>query len=373
MTAHRRDKVKWNKVKWNVGPSVSAMAVVLLWTSSAWCGQPAKDANADREVVSAEVVARLVRELGSPEFRTRETATARLKKCGVEAVEPLKEAALVGELEVAIRAISVLEELALDEDENTADTSTAALMRLKNSANSSVSWRSARALRVVRDWAALAIESLGGHVSVETGSDGKSIAQIKLDGVPGGKLNRLQQRALRQYEVLVIAGGKVDDDDVAFLSELRDLRHLDLRYTRIGDAGLAHLKNLSQLRKLMLSGTRLSDDGLTVLPRLEELRVVYLSSTGVSDRGLAHLAQLEHLEEINLSQCKGVTDSGMNALRKSKSLTQLNLTGTRVGDAGLKTLAAMPQLKELYLHGTLVTEQGVKQLRTSLPDCRVRH
>jgi hypothetical protein len=352
----------------------SAAAILLVGlAASAWSQQPPGDAPKERQSASPEEITRLVRELGSPEFLKRERATKKLKTCGAEAVKPLSKAALEGELEVAIRAISVLEELALDEKPQVADTATSALRRLEQSANSSVSWRSTRALRVVRDWAALAIQSLGGHVSVQPAGHGKSIAQIKLDGIPGGTLNRLQQRALQQFDVLVIAGGKVEDDDVAFLSNLTDLRHLDIRYTRVGDAGLTRLKNCKRMTKLMLSGTRVSDAGLAVLPGLEQLRVVYLSSTAVSDRGLAYLAKLEHLQEINLSQCKAVTDEGMAVLAGSKSLSDLNLTGTRVGDAGLAKLAAMPQLKEVYLHGTLVTDEGVRQFRAALPKCRIRH
>jgi hypothetical protein len=315
----------------------------------------------------------LVRDLGSPSYRTREDATRRLGSLGLEAVAPVAAAAQQGDLEVAIRSLSVLEQLALSEDEAAADAATAALESLHRSQNHSLSWRAERALTFVRHWAVLAIESMGGRVSVESGDRGQAVAQIKLEGVQRGGLSRLQQRALKQFPVLVIAGGDVGDNDVAFLSELLGLQHLDLRYTQVGDAGLAHLRPVAGLQKLLLSGTRLSNQGLADVGRLAELRVLYLSGTEVGDAGLLHLAPLVRLEEVNLSQCKGVTDQGAARLTKLTSLKQLNLTGTQLTDEGLSQLAALRSLEGLYLHGTQVSEEGVQRFRAALPGCRVRH
>lgn len=363
--------------KRNAGRIAAALLSALAALTSTPSPRAAADDGPPREASASEQqrdeVARLVGDLASPIYRRREIATAKLKGQGRTAVRPVEAAVLEGELEVAIRGIAILEGLAVDDDGRTADAAAEALERLKNSPNPSVAWRSKRALKFIDRWAYLAIESLGGRVNVQPGDDGDSVAQIKLDGVPGRKLSPFQRRALKRFPVLVVAGGEIDDDDIAFLEDLDGLRHLDVRYTKVGDKGLTHLRKLTDLRKLMLSGTQLGDAGLQIVAGLPELRVLYLSSTKISDTGLARLTPLKHLTEVNLSQCKGVTDAGMAHLARMASLEEINLTGTRVSDAGLQKLAAMRQLEQLHLHGTLVTDEGVERLHQALPECRIKH
>jgi hypothetical protein len=318
-----------------------------------------------------ESIARLVRDLGSDDYESRVAATERLEQFGRAAVDPVTQAAKDGELEVAIRAIAVLQHLAIAEDEPTADAATRALETLHRLNNRSLSWRAGHALNFVRHWAELAIESIGGRVSTERGENGELVAQIKLEGLSGGKLAPLQRRALKKFQVLVVAGGKVTDAEVEFLADLETLAHLDVRYTQIGDKTLTRLR--PGLKKLLLSGTRVSDAGLADVRRLKELRVLYLSGNEITDAGIAHVATLPQLEELNLSQCKAVTDEGAARLARVESLKHLNLTGTQVGDEGLRRLAEVAGLEGLYLHGTRVTDEGVAQFRAARPNCRVRH
>ena len=49
----------------------------------------------------------------------------------------------------------------------------------------------------------------------------------------------------------------------------------------------------------------------------------------------------------------------------------LSLTGTDVTDAGLERLKGLSKLQRLKLQGTAVTEEGVKKLQESLPECKI--
>ena len=49
----------------------------------------------------------------------------------------------------------------------------------------------------------------------------------------------------------------------------------------------------------------------------------------------------------------------------------LSLTGTGVTDAGLKRLEGLKHLRTLAIERTLMTNVGVDQLRTVLPNLRV--
>ncbi len=60
---------------------------------------------------SAETVQRLIEELGSPNFRTRQQATSALMNAGDAAITALKQAALTGSLEQRVRIESILSRL----------------------------------------------------------------------------------------------------------------------------------------------------------------------------------------------------------------------------------------------------------------------
>jgi len=49
----------------------------------------------------------------------------------------------------------------------------------------------------------------------------------------------------------------------------------------------------------------------------------------------------------------------------------LQLRGTEITDAGLVHLTGLTNLHTLILHGTLVTDEGVKTLQEALPDCKI--
>lgn len=345
-----------------------ACAAMVVALSSATADPPEKSQSA-----SSADAARLVRQLGSGMFEEREEASKRLKTLGVAAVEPVAKAAESGDLEVAIRAITILSQIAVSEDAAASGAAVAELKKLTRSANDSVAVRANRAEMFVQHWAMLAIESLGGRVSTQQGSDGRSIVQLKLGGWKEGRLTHFQRRALKTFSVLVVTGGDVTNDDVAVLEDLTDLSHLDVRYTRISDAGLSHFRRMTQLRKLYLSGTDVSDSGLKTLNHMPELRTLYLSGTKIGDGGIVHVARLKQLEELNLSQCKTITDAGIELLKSQRQLKQLNLTGTGITDEGLQHLARLEKLEGLYLHGTNVTEAGIGRLRTALPKCKIRH
>ena len=49
----------------------------------------------------------------------------------------------------------------------------------------------------------------------------------------------------------------------------------------------------------------------------------------------------------------------------------LNLSDTAVTNACVKSIKQMPNLRELRIAGTKVTDQGVGELKTILPECEI--
>jgi hypothetical protein len=66
-----------------------------------------------------------------------------------------------------------------------------------------------------------------------------------------------------------------------------------------------------------------------------------------------------------------VTNAGLKELTQLKSLTYLDVNGTKVTDEGVQELAALKNLTYLNLNGTKVTDEGRKELQKALPNCRI--
>ena len=58
-------------------------------------------------------------------------------------------------------------------------------------------------------------------------------------------------------------------------------------------------------------------------------------------------------------------------LKELKSLTGLNLGGTKVSDAGLVHLKELKNLTNLNLKMTEVTAKGLEALHAALPACKI--
>jgi len=121
---------------------------------------------------------------------------------------------------------------------------------------------------------------------------------------------------------------------------------------------------------LELDGTKATDSDLKHVasyPDIEELR---LGGTKITDAGLQHLMGLKKLQALDLSlTC--ITDDGVRTLLHLPSLTRLWLGGTQITDVGLAQLARISTLEEVHVVNTSITSAGVKQVRATLPRCKV--
>jgi WD40 repeat protein len=112
------------------------------------------------------------------------------------------------------------------------------------------------------------------------------------------------------------------DMDLTPLQALPDLRSLRLT-KRLSDADLAALAGVSSLRELRLPVLAATDAGLAQLHRLKHLQVLTLDASGFTARGLGELRGLHELRELHVS---GVTDAGIDALRKALPHTTIDRT-----------------------------------------------
>ena len=169
---------------------------------------------------------------------------------------------------------------------------------------------------------------------------------------------------------VTLHGPKVNDASLPAITQLRDVKLLELGGTQITDAGLLHLKGLTKLRVLDASDTSITSTGLMHLKGLSNLHQLFLSSTQITDAGLENLGALTNLRELRLDATK-VTDVGLEHLKGLTELQVLNLNSTKVTDVGLVHIKGLSKLRTLWLSNTQVTDEGVKELRQALPNCKI--
>ena len=109
------------------------------------------------------------------------------------------------------------------------------------------------------------------------------------------------------------SGGLIDGH-LAFLSSFKGLRSLNLKNCRkISDDGASHIAHLSTLDFLDVSGSNLTPTGFLELSNTQsQLRhLVLRDCKALSDESLFYFSKFP-LIELNISNCKMVTDDGMS-------------------------------------------------------------
>ncbi len=136
----------------------------------------------------------------------------------------------------------------------------------------------------------------------------------------------------------------VDDAALSTLPHFPALRQL----TPVGmqDAGFRHVGQCKRLERLTCMYCRESGDAATEHIANLQLNYYYAGLTQITDRSLAILGRMASLENVELYECKGVTD------------------------AGLPFLAGLPNLREVHLDGLpAVTLEGTRVFPASVRVC----
>src|SRR6202453_2152301 len=174
-------------------------------------------------------------------------------------------------------------------------------------------------------------------------------------------------RALVNLKELVLRQAEVKGRSLA---PFRKMEALDVTLCPVDDEGLAGVKSMAELRRLWAGDTLITDAGLQNLSELHNLEDLDLHGTQIGDAGLNQLKGLTHLRKLNLTG-RGVTGAGLEHLAGMLRLEELNLYRTRITNAGLDRLKRLAALREVDLRYTRTTAAGVESLRAALPSARL--
>jgi Leucine-rich repeat (LRR) protein len=232
-----------------------------------------------------------------------------------------------------------------------------------------------------------ALEQLGLISGIKIQTKSEEVTGIDFRNCEAGWSKHLQL-ALKfpKLESVSVSGDEANDDVMASLSALTNLKSMAFEKSAVTNIGLEALKKHSKLRSLKLACPAVTDDGLRHLADMTELVVLSLQQCMVTDQGFESLSKLTKLKEVVVFKSE-VSVGPLKAFSKAPDLNKLSLRGTSltsqdliahiaafrslqdlevsetaIDDVALPTIAKLPKLKALNVWRTKVTDQGLESL-----------
>ena len=108
----------------------------------------------------------------------------------------------------------------------------------------------------------------------------------------------------QQLVALKLTNLPIDDHDIKILSELKNIKKLNVENTLISDKSIAYIKQLPELEQLNLYATNISDEGLKQLDSLKSLSALYLWKTKVTMEGIEKFKKTHPTVKIEIGNFK---------------------------------------------------------------------
>jgi serine/threonine protein kinase len=163
------------------------------------------------------------------------------------------------------------------------------------------------------------------------------------------------------------AEGKTFKDKAGL--EAQAMEDLSLDNTCVTSKGLSHLAQLPSLSKLSLRSDQITDKELEMIsqfPRLEDLDIRFPKGRGITENGIAALAKCRTLNKLSLS---GVDDRLAAGLAKLHGVRYLVLDNEQLHKAGILELAKLHDLVQINFFP--YNKNRKNELQRLLPLCTI--
>ena len=102
-------------------------------------------------------------------------------------------------------------------------------------------------------------------------------------------------RAMSQLAEITACDNSIDDDGIAVVGTLPNLKSLAINHSKLTDAGFVHIAKAKKLESLCCGGTPVTDAGLAQLTALPNLAYLYIPDAHLTPACLSSLKSLKHL------------------------------------------------------------------------------
>ena len=166
-------------------------------------------------------------------------------------------------------------------------------------------------------------------------------------------------------EIVISDGSSVTADDLALFGKLSDLEKLQIINCRtLNDEMVASLSGLKNLKSLSLTNSAINDGGVeTIVNSFPDLTELDLSSnTNMSNGVVKIISALGKLQRLSLVQNR-VNDIGAQRLSKLQELRSLDLRGNmEAGNMALDVVGELGKLTAFKHRSTAVDDTGMEAL-----------
>jgi len=193
-------------------------------------------------------------------------------------------------------------------------------------------------------------------------------------------------KKLTKLEELSTDGIQVTDDGLKSLGEMPSLKSLSFFHPSWGSkefngSGLAQFVTLPKLERLTIAGSPFNDQGMAAVGKLTQLKSFRTWHTFQTEAGNEHLLKLANLKDLRLGQRlrqyngqpnpPSLSDETLHILSKLNTLENLWLDEAKLTRAALAQLKALPNLRQLTLERIDISDADLAGLRTDLPNVKI--
>jgi len=262
----------------------------------------AEQSRSTDDTATPQMIDRWIADLDSDNFGVRAAAMQHLIAAGLPTIAPLTKAVDSDRsLEVQARGVMILRELALIDDARVEDAARTALVKIATRDDTTAGRRAQSSLaRLNRMWQRRAIarlEQLGVVVNERTG------IQISQWGHETG------------MQVIVGEDFKGKPADLSLLSRLVDLREAQFLGRRVTGQWIAPITKLENVHSLVIKKAQVDDDALAQIRSLKDLRHISIYYSPVTDASVETLGQLNRAIWVRLYGTE-MTAEGADKLRE---------------------------------------------------------
>jgi len=193
--------------------------------------------------------------------------------------------------------------------------------------------------------------------------DTQAISELAKSGVP------LQKDPKGDVRWIEAKQGELTDKALSLLPLLPKLEWLEIGNGIITPDGMKHLGKCTSLKRLYIHDISLQGEELAWISDLKQLEALSLQRTKIDGKFLKHLSAVDTLKVLNLSKNSIVNDD-MTRITRFKNLEVLALADTQVTGEGLGTLAGMARLNELNISNCAVLDNDISHF-LSMPNLRI--
>lgn len=160
------------------------------------------------------------------------------------------------------------------------------------------------------------------------------------------------------------------DKGAAHAAGIRDLQRLTALGTMIEGKCFKDFSKLARLHSLGFSNSPIKDENLVYLSAIKNLDYLNLSSTPITNIGIKNLSGCQHLIELDLLNDHALTDACVPSLLALKELRSLVLAGTSVSSKGVLQLKTS-SLSRLVLPEKSYSSAMLQKIQRAFPNTKI--